>query len=73
LRIKPQIPINLIVVKFAVDEIIEQLIAFTNVQMVISIINLDFIKTMQHNKFVYQNRTCRTANSTPLNIIGHKG
>ncbi len=37
----------------------------------ISIINLDFIKTMQHNKFVYQNRNCRTANSTPLNIIGH--
>ena len=37
----------------------------------ISIINLDFIKTMQHNKFVYENRTCRTANSTPLNMIGH--
>ena len=26
---------------------------------------------MQHNKFVYQNRNCRTANATPLNIIGH--
>jgi transposase InsO family protein len=36
----------------------------------ISIINSDFIKTMQHNKFIFKPRTCRTANSTSLNIIG---
>ncbi|CAF4754996.1 unnamed protein product, partial [Rotaria socialis] len=37
----------------------------------ISIIRLDFLKTIQHNNLIYQTRTCQTANSTSLNIIGH--
>ena len=36
----------------------------------ISIIHLDFLKTIQHNKFIPQHHTCRTANATPLNLIG---
>jgi hypothetical protein len=36
----------------------------------ISIIHLEFLKTIQHNKFIYQHHACRTANSTPLKIIG---
>ena len=36
----------------------------------ISIIHLDFLKTIQHTNLIYQTRTCQTANSTPLNIIG---
>ncbi|CAF4180606.1 unnamed protein product, partial [Rotaria magnacalcarata] len=37
----------------------------------ISIIRLDFLKTIHHNNLIYQTKTCQTANSTPLNIIGH--
>ena len=37
----------------------------------ISIINLDFLKTIHHNNLIYQTQPCQTANSTPLNIIGH--
>ncbi|CAF4452731.1 unnamed protein product, partial [Rotaria magnacalcarata] len=37
----------------------------------ISIIRLDFLKTIHHNNLIYQTRTCQTANSTPLTIIGH--
>ncbi|CAF4937178.1 unnamed protein product, partial [Rotaria socialis] len=36
----------------------------------ISIIRLDFLKTVQHTNFIYRSRICHTANSTPLNIIG---
>ncbi|CAM4841068.1 unnamed protein product [Rotaria magnacalcarata] len=36
----------------------------------ISIIRLDFLKTVQHTNFIYKSRICHTANSTPLNIIG---
>ncbi|CAF4975208.1 unnamed protein product [Rotaria sp. Silwood1] len=36
----------------------------------ISIIHLNFLKTIQHNKFTYTTRICQTANSTPLKIIG---
>ncbi|CAF4639166.1 unnamed protein product, partial [Rotaria sp. Silwood2] len=37
----------------------------------ISIIRLDFLKTIHHNNLINQTRACQTANSTPLNIIGH--
>ncbi|CAF4139570.1 unnamed protein product [Rotaria sp. Silwood2] len=37
----------------------------------ISIIRLDFLKTIHHNNLIYQTRTCQTANSTPLPIIGN--
>ncbi|CAF4553333.1 unnamed protein product, partial [Rotaria sp. Silwood2] len=36
----------------------------------ISIIHLNFLKTIHHKNFIYKNHTCQTANSTPLNIIG---
>jgi len=36
----------------------------------ISIIRLDFLKTIKHNNFIYKIHKCQTANSTPLNIIG---
>ena len=36
----------------------------------ISIIHLDFLKTIQHKKSIYQHHTCRTANATPLKLIG---
>lgn len=36
----------------------------------ISIIHLNFLKTIDHNKFINKSRSCQTANSTPLNIIG---
>ena len=36
----------------------------------ISIIHSDFLKTIQHNQFIYKTRLCQTANSTPLHIIG---
>ena len=36
----------------------------------ISIIRLDFPKSINHTGFTYEPRTCHTANSTPLNIIG---
>ncbi|CAF4674253.1 unnamed protein product, partial [Rotaria sp. Silwood2] len=36
----------------------------------ISIIHLNFLKTIHHKNFIYNNHTCQTANSTPLNIIG---
>ncbi|CAF1511767.1 unnamed protein product [Rotaria magnacalcarata] len=37
----------------------------------ISSIRLDFLKTIHHNNLIYQTKTCQTANSPPLNIIGH--
>ena len=37
----------------------------------ISIIHLKFLKTIQRNKFIHQSRTCRTANATPLTLIGY--
>ncbi|CAF4018800.1 unnamed protein product [Rotaria magnacalcarata] len=37
----------------------------------ISFINLDFLKTIHHSNLIYQTKPCQTANSTPLNIIGH--
>ena len=37
----------------------------------ISIICLDFLKTINHTKFTHQTRTCHTANLAPPNIIGH--
>ncbi|CAF4780676.1 unnamed protein product, partial [Rotaria sp. Silwood2] len=36
----------------------------------ISIIKLNFLKTIHHKNFIYKNHTCQTASSTPLNIIG---
>ena len=36
----------------------------------ITIINSDFVKTMQHKQFVHKPRACKTANSTSLDIIG---
>ena len=36
----------------------------------ISIVHSDFLKTIQHNQFIYKTRLCQTANSTPLHIIG---
>ena len=36
----------------------------------ISIIRLDFPKSINHTGFTFEPRTCHTANSTPLNIIG---
>ncbi|CAF4224432.1 unnamed protein product, partial [Rotaria magnacalcarata] len=37
----------------------------------ISSIRLDFLKTIHHNNLIYQTKTCQTANSPPLNIIGN--
>jgi transposase InsO family protein len=67
--IKPSISSSPIHIKIHVNDKPTETIIDTG--SAISIINLNFLKTMQHNKFVYQNRTCRTANSTPLNIIGY--
>src|SRR5262249_40574434 len=39
----------------------------------ISIIRLDFLKTIKHNNFIYKIHKCKTANSAPLNIIGQIG
>ncbi|CAM2726452.1 unnamed protein product [Rotaria socialis] len=36
----------------------------------ISIIHIEFLKTIKHENFQRQTQSCRTANSTPLNIIG---
>ncbi len=36
----------------------------------ISLIHLDFLKTIKRTKFKYKPQPCQTANSTPLNIIG---
>ncbi|CAF0897104.1 unnamed protein product [Adineta steineri] len=36
----------------------------------ISLIRLDFLKTIQHNRFLNKQHLCQTANATPLNIIG---
>ncbi|CAF4792818.1 unnamed protein product, partial [Rotaria sp. Silwood2] len=36
----------------------------------ISIIHLNFLKTIHHNNFIYKNHARQTANATPLNIIG---
>ena len=36
----------------------------------ISIIHLNFLKTIEHKKFICKTRTCQTASSTSLNIIG---
>ncbi|CAF3023874.1 unnamed protein product [Rotaria sp. Silwood2] len=36
----------------------------------ISIIRLDFLKIIHHNNLTYQTRTCQTANSASLTIIG---
>ena len=36
----------------------------------ITIINLDFLKTMQHKQFMHKPRVCKAANSTSLDIIG---
>jgi transposase InsO family protein len=36
----------------------------------ISIIHLNFLKTIRHNKFINKTHQCQTANATPLNIIG---
>ncbi len=36
----------------------------------ISIIHLNFLKTIQHNKFIHKSYKCQTANATPLNLIG---
>jgi hypothetical protein len=37
----------------------------------ISIIHLDFLKTLHHKNFIQKPRQCQTANSTSLDIIGH--
>ena len=37
----------------------------------ISIIHSKFLQTIEHNKFIHQTHTCRTANSTSLNIVGY--
>jgi hypothetical protein len=34
----------------------------------ISIIKLDFIRTIQYDKFIYKPRKCQTVNATPLKI-----
>jgi hypothetical protein len=36
----------------------------------ITIIHQDLLKTIHHTKFLHKPRSCATANSTPLNIIG---
>ncbi|CAF1520646.1 unnamed protein product, partial [Rotaria sordida] len=36
----------------------------------ISIIHSNFLKTIHHQKFLYQTHSCQTENSTSLNIIG---
>ena len=36
----------------------------------ISIIHSNFLKTIEHKKFICKTRTCQTANSISLNIIG---
>ncbi|CAF4236915.1 unnamed protein product, partial [Rotaria magnacalcarata] len=36
----------------------------------ISIIHIEFLKTIKHENFRRQTQSCRTATSTPLNIIG---
>ncbi|CAF1565352.1 unnamed protein product [Rotaria sp. Silwood1] len=36
----------------------------------ISITHANFLKTIHHEHFIYNNYICQTANSTPLNIIG---
>ena len=36
----------------------------------ISIIHMDYLKTLKHDNFQRLSQSCRTANSTPLNIIG---
>ncbi|CAF3876481.1 unnamed protein product [Rotaria magnacalcarata] len=82
LMISQHFNINLIIEKSVVDEIIEQLIVFANIHVnnqpteaivdtgsAILIIRLDFLKTIQHINFIYKNRICHTANSTPLHII----
>ncbi len=66
---KPSTPSSPVHIKIRVNDKPTEAIVDTG--SAISITNLDFLKTMQHKKFVSQNRPCRTANSTLLNIIGH--
>ena len=66
--IKPSTLSSPIYIKIRVND--QPTEAIVDTGSAISIINLEFLKTIQHNKFVYKTRPCQTANSTPLNIIG---
>ena len=55
-------------IKLRVNEKPTEIIADTG--SAISIIHSYFLKTIEHKKFICKTRTCQTANSISLNIIG---
>ena len=63
----PTIP-SPIYTKLRVNDKPTEVIADTG--SVISIIRSNFLKTIEHKKFICKTRTCQTASSTSLNIIG---
>jgi len=66
--VKPSISLSPIYIKIRVNN--QPTEAIVDTRSAISIIHLKFLKTIQHNKFIHQTRTCETANLTPLHIIG---
>ncbi|CAF4819972.1 unnamed protein product, partial [Rotaria sp. Silwood2] len=66
--LKPSISSSPIYIKIYVNNQLTETIIDTG--SAISIIRLDFLKTIHHKNYISKTRTCQTANSTPLNIIG---
>ncbi|CAF2087757.1 unnamed protein product [Rotaria magnacalcarata] len=61
----------LIIVEYVIHVNDQPTEAIIDTGSAISSIRLDFLKTIHHNNLIYQTKTCQTANSPPLNIIGH--
>ena len=66
--IKPSTIPSPVYIKLRVNDKPTEIIADTD--FAISIIHSNFLKTIEHKKFICKSRTCQTANSTSLNIIG---
>ncbi|CAM4953207.1 unnamed protein product [Rotaria socialis] len=67
--VKPSTIFSPIYIKIRVND--QPTEAIVDTGSAISIIHLDFLKTIHHANLIYQTKPCQTANSTPLNIIGH--
>ena len=66
--IKPSTIPSPVYIKLRVNDKPTEVIADTG--SAISIIHSNFLKTIEHKNFICKTRTCQTANSTSLNIIG---
>ena len=66
--IKPSTRSSPVYIKLRVND--KPIEAIVNTGSSISIVHLNFLKTIEHKKIICKTRTCQTANSISLNITG---